>query len=160
MRAVDDLPDEFSGPVEYADRWLILAIVLIALVLTYYAVVWWMTRAPKVPTIARAGVDVPNAQAEHLARIDKVVAQVRLGTLSARDGHQQLSDVVRSYVATVTTLPARTMALADFRARAPQELIDAIELMYPPEFAPDAALADDTFDAAVDQARNLVGSWT
>ncbi|MCX6402244.1 MAG: hypothetical protein NTX33_20205 [Propionibacteriales bacterium] len=160
MRAAAELPEEFTGPVEYADRWLVLAIVLIALVLVYYVVAWWMTRAPKVPTIARAGVDVPSEQAACLARIDEVVARVRLGTLSARDGHQQLSDVVRSYVATVTTLPARTMALADFRTRAPQELVDAIELMYPPEFAPDDALAADTFDVAVDRARNLVGSWT
>lgn len=155
-----ELPDEFSGPVEYADRWLVLAVVLVVLVLVYYAAAWWLTRAPRVPTIARPGVDVPSAQAEHLSRIDRVVAQVGAGELTARDGHQQLSEVMRSYVAAVTTLPARTMALADFRARAPQELIDAIELMYPPEFAPDDALADDRFDAAVDQARNLVGSWT
>lgn len=166
MRAADDLlrasemPEEFTGPVTYSDWWVWITVVLLVLVVLYYAVAWWVTRAPRVPTIARADVDVPGVQAEHLARIDRVVAQVRVGALSARDGHQQLSEVVRSYVATVTTLPARTMALADFRARAPQELVDAIELMYPPEFAPDGTLAEDSFDPAATRARNLVGTWT
>ena len=154
------MPDEFTGPVTYADWWLWLAVVLLALVVAYYLVSWWITRPPRVPTIARPDVDVPSAQAEHLGRIDRVVAQVRAGALAPRDGHQQLSEVVRSYVATVTTLPARTMALADFRERAPQELVDTIEVMYPPEFAPDATLAEDAFDTAVAQARSLVGTWT
>lgn len=166
MRVADDrlrvseMPEEFTGPVTYSDWWVWVALVLLALVVAYYAVAWWVTRAPRIPTIARAQVDVPGAQAEHLARIDRVVAQVRTGALSSRDGHQQLSEVVRSYVATVTTLPARTMALADFRARAPQELVDAIALMYPPEFGPDTTLAEDTFDPAATRARNLVGTWT
>lgn len=154
-----DLPDEFTGPVSYGDRWLVLACVLVAAVLVYFAVVWWTTRPPRVTSIARAHVDVPGVRVDHLRSIDKIVAQVRTGSLPAREGHQGLSEVVRSYVATVTTLPARTMALADFRARAPQELVDAIELMYPPEFAPDSAVATDTFDAAVDRARRLVSSW-
>ncbi|WP_182379736.1 hypothetical protein [Nocardioides sp. WS12] len=160
MPADDELPGEFTGPVEYADWWLWLAAALLVLLVAYYLVSWWVTRAPRVPTIARQDVDVPTAQEEHLARIDRVVAQVRAGALPPRDGHQQLSEVVRSYVATVTTLPARTMALADFRERAPQELVDAIEVMYPPEFAPDASLAEDAFDTAVTQARSLVGAWT
>lgn len=157
---VADLPDEFTGPVAYGDRWLVLVCVLVVAVLAYYVVTWWITRPPRVPGIARAHVDVPGVRVDHLSSIDRIVARVRAGALPAREGHQQLSEVVRSYVATVTTLPARTMALADFRARAPQELVDAIELMYPPEFAPDTALATDSFDAAVDHARRLVGTWS
>lgn len=160
MPAADEMPEEFTGPVAYADWWLWLAVVLFALVVAYYLASWWVTRAPRVPTIERHDVDVPSAQEDHLARIDRVVAQVRAGALAPREGHQQLSEVVRSYVATVTTLPARTMALADFRARAPQDLVDAIEVMYPPEFAPDATLAENAFDTAVAQARSLVGTWT
>jgi hypothetical protein len=86
---------------------------------------------------------------------------VRGGGLSARDGHQQLSATVRSYVGTVTALPAQTMALADFRARAPRPLTDAIELMYPPEFAPDdVGQARERFDEALRQARGLVATWS
>ena len=158
-----ELQDEFSGPIGYSDRWLWIALALLALVVVYYVLAWWFTRKPRPRDLARPGVDVPDVQREHLARIDRVEAEVRAGSLAARDGHQQLSDVVRSYVAAVTTLPARTMALADFRARAPQELVDAIELMYPPEFAPDdpqQSFARSRFDDAVGRARGLVVSWT
>jgi hypothetical protein len=156
---VPGMPEEFSAPVAYDDRWLWIAVALVVLVLAYYLASWWFTRPPRVRVVARAPVDVPDARAQHLARIDELVAQVHAGRVSARGGHQQLSEIVRSWVATVTTLPARTMALADFRDRAPNELVEAIELMYPPEFAPDVD-AVATFDDAVHRARGLVGSWT
>ncbi|GAA4812892.1 hypothetical protein ACFQ0K_05070 [Nocardioides caeni] len=155
----DELPEEFSGPVAYSDRWLWIVLGLLVLVLVYYVAAWWFTRAPKPATIARPRVDVPTVRERHLQRIDEVVAQVRAGDLEPRAGHQQLSDVVRSFVAEVTTLPARTMALADFRHRAPEALVAAIELMYPPEFAPDDTIARDRFEDAAGQARQLVGTW-
>ena len=155
-----ELPEEFAGPVAYSDRWLWIALTLAVLVVVYYAAAWWLTRPRRDRGAARPGVVVPDVRREHLDRIDRIEDDVRTGSLSPRDGHQQLSDVVRSYVASVTTLPARTMALADFRARAPQELVDAIELMYPPEFAPGDAVARDRFDDAVGQARGLVTAWS
>lgn len=161
LRAAEELPEEFAGPIAYSHLWLWIAIALVVAVVLYYVLAWWLTRPPRVRTVAAAPVVVvpPNARAEHLARIDAVAAQVDDGTMTPRAGHQELSEVVRSYVETVTTLPARTMALADFRAQAPQELVDAIELMYPPEFAPDDDLAREHFATAVDRARALVGQW-
>ncbi|WP_435770956.1 hypothetical protein [Nocardioides sp. SYSU DS0651] len=156
----DELPAEFSGPVGYADRWLWIAVALVAVAVLFYALSWWFTRPPRDRGVVRREVDVADAQRSHLARIDAVAAEVRSGALGARDGHQRLSEVVRSYVATVTTLPARTMALADFRARAPQELVDAIELMYPPEFAPEDDPARTRFDDAVSRSRGLVATWS
>lgn len=156
---VPGMPEEFTGPVAYDDRWLWIAAVLLALVVAWYLLSWWLTRPPRPTPLSRTGVDVPDAQRAHLARIDDLAGRVHRGELPAREGHQQLSELVRSYVATVTTLPARTMALADFRHRAPQELVDTIEVMYPPEFAPDDDLAMATFNEAVDRARDLVGTW-
>lgn len=162
VRMAEELPEEFTGPVAYDDRWLWIAVALVTLVVVYYLAAWWLTRRPRVPVVTRAPVDVPDARSAHLARIDELVAQVHDGRLPARSGHQQLSEIVRSWVATVTPLPARTMALADFRDRAPRDLVEAIELMYPPEFAPDADGHGDlaAFDEAVVRARGLVGSWT
>jgi hypothetical protein len=160
MPAAAELQEEFSGPVAYADSWVWIALVLLLLVVLYYLWAWWFTRAPRVADVVRPEVDVPDVQRQHLARIDEVEAAVRSGSLEARDGHQQLSEVVRSYVDEVTTLPARTMVLADFRVQAPRELVEAIEVMYPPEFAPDDDLARGRFDDAVGRARRLVTSWT
>ncbi|GAA1532220.1 hypothetical protein [Nocardioides humi] len=155
-----DLPEEFSGPVGYADRWLWIALGLAVALAVYYLLAWWLTRPPRPRTVARAGVPLPDVRQEHLARIDRIDALVRSGELAPRDGHQQLSEVVRDYVAAVTTLPARTMVLADFRDRAPAALVEVIELVYPPEFAPDDAVARDLFDTAAERARGLVGDWS
>lgn len=160
MPAADELPDEFTGPVAYDERWLWIALALGAAVVLYYVLAWWLTRRPRVPRLERVAVDLPDVRRTHLDLIDRIDAQVRAGDLEPRTGHQQLSEVVRSYVAAVTTLPARTMALADFRARAPHELVAVIELVYPPEFAPDDAIARDLFDTAVARARGLVADWS
>lgn len=159
VRAVD-LQDEFSGPVAYGDRWIWLALLGLVLVALYYLAVVWLTRERTPPGISWAEADVPTAREQHLARIDRIEADVRSGATSARDGHQQLSETVRSYVGTVSHLPAPTMALADFRRQAPPALTEAIELMYPPEFAPDdVGEARERFDDAVGRARRLVSSW-
>ena len=160
--AAEGLPEEFSGPVAYGDRWLWVALIGLLLVVGYYVAVLWLTRARRAGAPdRRAGVDVPSARRTHLERIDRIEAEVRAGRLSARDGHQQLSETVRSYVGTVSSLPAPTMALADFRARAPRPLTDAIEVMYPPEFAPDdVGQARERLDDALRRARQLVTSWS
>lgn len=153
--------DEFTGPVAYGDRWLWLALLGLTLVALYYLVVLWGTRERPVGASSCQRPDVPSARRQHLERIDRIEAAVRSGRLAAREGHQQLSETVRSYVGAVSTLPAPTMALADFRREAPRALTDAIELMYPPEFAPDeVGQARERFDQAVLRARQLVASWS
>lgn len=159
LRAVD-LPEEFTGPVGYADRWLWIAVGLAAALVVYYLLAWWFTRTPPPAALARPDVPLPDVRQQHLARIDRIDALVRAGEMAPRDGHQQLSEVVRDYVAAVTTLPARTMALADFRDRAPTALVEVLELVYPPEFAPDDAVARDLFETAVARARGLVATWS
>lgn len=156
---VPGMPEEFTGPVAYADRWLWIAIVLLVVVVVYYLAAWWLTREPRPPVVKAAVVDVPDVRQAHLARIDALAERVHRGETSPREGHQQLSDLVRSYVAEVTTLPARTMTLTDLQHRAPAELVAAIALMYPPEFAPESDTAD-RFDEALAASRRLVGSWT
>ncbi|MBM7519068.1 hypothetical protein [Nocardioides nitrophenolicus] len=160
MPAAADLPEEFTGPVAYADRWLWIAVGLAVALVAYYLLAWWLTRAPRPAALARPGVPLPDVRQRHLARLDRIEAQVHAGEITPRAGHQQLSEVVRDYVAAVTTLPARTMALADFRDRAPATLVEVLELVYPPEFAPDDDLARELFETAVDRARDLVTSWT
>ncbi len=157
-----ELQDEFNGPVAYADRWLWLALLGLCLVAVYYLAVVWFTRDRAQPDrVSWARADVGTMRQRHLDRIARIEAAVRTGELPARDGHQQLSETVRAYVGAVSTLPAPTMTLDDFRRQAPRPLTEAIELMYPPEFAPDdIGRARERFDDAVAQARQLVVSWS
>lgn len=160
--AAAELPREFHEPVAYADRWIWLALLGLLLVALYFVAVLWFTRARPTPSgVVWTAPPGPTTQREHLDRIDRIEADVREGRLSARAGHQQLSETVRSYVGQVTALPARTMTLADFRRQAPWALTETIELMYPPEFAPDdVGEAQERFDAAVARSRQLVAAWT
>lgn len=162
MLGAAELQDEFNGPVAYGDRWLWFALLGLVLVAAYYLAVLWLTRdRDRTGAVTWSRADVPSARRLHLDRIDRIETEVRSGEVSARIGHQRLSETVRSYVSSVSSLPAPTMALADFRRHAPRPLVDAIALMYPPEFAPDeAGQARERFDDAVDQARRLVMSWS
>jgi len=154
------LPEELAGPVDYSGTWLTLALVGIALVVVYYGAVWLLTRPRTEP---EAAVDM-TTRGRHLSRIDALAQEVRAGRVAPRLAHQELSGLVRGYVEEVSDLPARTMALADLRDRAPRALVDAIAVMYPPEFAPDddpaaREAARDSFERAVDDARTVVESW-
>ncbi|GAB4002538.1 hypothetical protein [Nocardioides ultimimeridianus] len=151
------VPKEFHGPLDYQDRWIWLALLGLLLVGVYYLAVAWFTRTPPPPP--PEPVVVPDVRALHLARLDAIEATVRSGEVAPKQAHQQLSEVVRSYVEAITPLPARTMTLADFRLRAPRPLADIIEEIYPPEFAPDAGEAAARFEHALGQARGLVITW-
>ncbi len=155
-----ELPEEFTDPVGYADRWLWFAIVLAVLLAAYFVLAWWFTRRPRPPRIARREVALPDIRERHLARIAEIETQVAGGAISPRQGHQQLSETVRDFIAIVTPLPARSMALADFRRRAPTALVEVLEIVYPPEFAPDDDHAREAFEVAVTRSRSLIGSWT
>ncbi|GAB3863916.1 hypothetical protein GCM10028801_32350 [Nocardioides maradonensis] len=162
MRAVGDLvlvgvPKEFHGPIDYQDRWIWLALLGLLLVGAYYLGVVWFTRTPPPPP--PEPVALPDVRTQHLGRLDAIEAAVRSGEATPRDGHQQLSEVVRSYVEAITPLPARTMTLADLRLRAPRPLADIIEEVYPPEFSPDPGEAEARFEHALGQARGLVSTW-
>lgn len=152
------VPKEFHGPIDYADRWIWLALIALSLVGLYYAAVLLLTRA-RPTTPSPAPPPPPDLRARHLARIDDIAGAVQRGELSARDGHQQLSEVVRSYVEEITPLPARRMTLADLRLRGPRPLTEMIAEMYPPEFAPDDGEAAEHFERALLHARGLVSTW-
>ena len=154
-----DLPDEFSGPVDYSGQWMWWAIAAVACIPLYIVVVLLVTRRPRrTDPVLRIA---PDARAGFLLRIDEIEAKVRAGELAARGGHQRLSEVVRAYVEQASGLPASTMSLADFRLRAVGPLVEAIEVMYPPEFAPDDdGGAREQFDAALAHARGVIGAWT
>ncbi|QYJ04052.1 hypothetical protein KUV85_17280 [Nocardioides panacisoli] len=161
MLVTAELPAEFNGPVGYFDRWLWFALLAVLVVIAYYLATWWLTRERSEPAdTAPPPPPAPDAQGRHLAAIDRIETEVRSGVLALRDGHQQLSETVRSYVDLTTHLPARTMSLADFKRTAPGQLADTIELMYPPEFAPgEEGRAGERFDIAVERARGLVSAW-
>ncbi len=146
---------ELQGPVGYDPTWLVLTIGALALVLLYGAAVLWWTRTPGPGRARRAGHG-PGSREQALRRLDEVAAAVAAGQITAREGHRQVSEVVRAHAAALTGLPATTMTLDELRRTGPPALAEVVALVYPPEFAPGEQLARDRLDEALRRARALV----
>ncbi|WP_028660532.1 hypothetical protein [Nocardioides insulae] len=164
MRMFADLaapaPDELVDPVGYSSWWALFGVLAVLAVVVYYVVVSLWGRPWRRRTEQRRGGDVGTVRAQHLEQLDAVESAVAAGSLAARVAHQQLSTILRSYVAQVTPIEAPVMTLEELRADAPAELAEAIEVMYPPEFAPDdLGGADRAFGEAAHRARSLVTRW-
>ena len=164
MPDTDDLPTEFHGPISHSELWLWLALAgLLVMALYYVAVTWWgRSRQPAAPPVVWTPPQPrPDPRPTHLAELDRIERAVHAGVLSARDGHQQVSHTVRAYVGEVSPVPADRMTLSDLRAAGVMPLAEAVELMYPPAFAPsEEGHAADRFPEAVRRARELVSTWT
>ena len=150
MRAADEL----RSPVAHDSRWLLLALLALAVVALYYLAVLWWTR-PRRP--ARARRTRPEPWVDRLREIESGVAS---GRLTARAGHQEISRTVREFVAERSGIPAATMTLSDLQDLGPERLTDLVALVYPPSFSPDEQLPDALFDEAATRARSLVTTWT
>lgn len=148
---------DLRGPVGYQGPWVLIALGALAVVAAYVVVVLLATRRPDPERVVRGAREI------HLARLEQVEAAVGEGRIGVREGHLQVSELVRSYAGAVSDLPASTMTLADLRREAPSRLADIVELVYPPEFAPGEDLARERFREAVRRSRKLlVGDlpWT
>jgi hypothetical protein len=146
--------DELQAPVGYDDRWVVLAVLALALMAVYYAaVLWWGRSRPDRP--ARS---VPRA--ECLGQLEKIGTAVSAGRVSPREGHQRISATVRHFVSAASGVPAHTMTLADIEREGPEDLAEIVALVYPPEFAPGDDLARERFGTALERARELVTTWS
>lgn len=148
---------EFADPVGYSGTWLLVALALVALVALYYAWAWRSGGEVHEPyqRVARG----PGPRERSLHELQRLEAAVKGGTVPVRTGFQQLSLAVRSFTEDTTGVPARAMTLEELRAAADPRVAEAIAEMYPPEFAPETAGADE-FARSLARARELVSSWT
>jgi hypothetical protein len=150
---------ELTDPVAYANWWAVVAAVLPLIVVAWYVGVsrWTRGRAPRTAPERR---HLATVRREHLARLDRVEAAVTAGALSARAAHQSISEIVRAFVTDVGPVDARTMTLEQLRESTSAEVVDLVELLYPPEFAPaQQGRPDERLTPALQDARRLVATW-
>lgn len=152
---------ELQPPAEYADIWALLALGGLVMVVTYYvAVLWWTRKRKPAPAPPSPGASPRGARRRHLRELDAVERRVGEGTISAREGHQQISTTVRVFAQTVSGLPAAAMTLEALRQAAPRPLTDLVTSLYVPAFAGDEGQATDRFDETLERAREVVTSWS
>jgi hypothetical protein len=158
----DPPPSGFYAPEPYADRWLLIGLGLLATVVLWYVMVWWSTRDRKPTPVSRPSGDrLEVLRSECLRQIELLLADVRAGRTSQRQGHQQLSLLVRHFVMEVSGVAATAMTLTDLRAKGGQQRLepvgDVVEVLYPGEFGADGV---STVERAATTARRVVSQWT
>jgi hypothetical protein len=153
---------DLAEPVSYSPWVATLAAVLPLLVVAWYVgVTLWARGRIALPLPAR--LRLAASRRRHLGRLDHVRRAVEDGRVPVREGHQQLSAVVRSFVAETGPVDVRTMSLSQLRGSDQPRLVDLadlVELVYPPAFEPgDQGRPVERFDPAFHQARHLVAKW-
>lgn len=152
-------PPLIVDPPQYSVAWVILAI-LCVLVIT--ALVWGTLRITrsieKRAAYRRRPSDAENLKAEFLRSVNRIADRHDAGELEARQGHLELTGVMRRFVRRttghdVTSQDASTL-LADPRTRSVGELILAL---YEPDFAP---ASDAQLQESVRRAREVIRTWS
>jgi hypothetical protein len=150
---------ELTDPVAYSRWWLVLAVLLPLVVVAWYAGVrrWVRTRSPLSQPPHRG---IEELRIDTHERLDRVEAAVARGDMTLRAAHQSISEIVRSFVADAGSVDARVMDLEQLRHSTADDVVDLIELVYPPAFAPgDEGQPQERLAPALREARELVATW-
>ncbi len=157
------MPDgEFFPPEQYSALWPILGVVIVAVLVTFYILLFRLTRPPRRPhPPAHGAFDVPPTSTElrrqYLDLIAYVEDQHRRGALPTREAHQRLGVLVREFTFTTKGERVLQMTLEDLHRADQRELARVVERLYPGSFAPDPS---DTVQSAAGRARELVQRWS
>lgn len=163
MLAADAPPPGFYAPDPYAGRWLWVGVGVLALVVAWYAFVWWSTRARTVALVSPvrpvARDRLAELRADYTRRIDDVLARAAAGEIGQRRAHQQLSVLVRHFVQEVSGIAAPTMTLTDLTAGGARltPVSEVVGELYPGEFGPHET---STLAAAGTVAKQVVARWS
>ncbi|HKX67945.1 MAG TPA: hypothetical protein VJN29_12025 [Intrasporangium sp.] len=160
MRAADAPPPGFYAPDPYSGRWPWIGVGLLAVVVCWYAWVWWSTRSRRIvipPRIARDRLT--RLRADYARQIDLVVARAEGGVITQRRAHQQVSVLVRHFVQEVSGIHAPTMTLTDLTNSGARlsPVSRVVGVLYPGEFAPRET---ETVAGAAVVAKEVVARWS
>lgn len=156
---VEPAPPEIIAPPQYSIAWLILAVLCVVVIAALIIATLRITRGIE-QRIAyrRRPSDVEALKAEFLRAVNDIADRHEAGGTAARDGHHELTGVMRRFVKRttgqdVTSQDVGTL-VADDRTRPVGQLIGRL---YEPDFAraSDADLRD-----SVRRAREVIRRWS
>ncbi|MGO1542931.1 MAG: hypothetical protein ACTHXA_01170 [Gulosibacter sp.] len=153
-------PGEVMPLVGYSPFWLVLGIAIIALIVAFYVVVALLTsvrsRANETAESIEPPVDIAQLQTEAYDRVAQIETASMRGEIDTRSAHEQLSAVVRNYVAESTGIPADHMTLADLQRTDLVGTTRAVQQFYPGVFG---AEPDRDLDRSIQMAREVLAGW-
>ena len=152
-------PPEIITPPQYSIAWVILAVLCILVIIVLIVGTLKITRAiGKRIAYRHRPSDVETLKAEFLRAVNDIADRHDEGELEARDGHHELTGVMRRFVRRTTghdvTSQDLATLLADQRTRAVGELIADL---YEPDFAKSS---DRDLRDSVRRAREVIRAWS
>lgn len=153
---------ELNPPIQYSVIWLIIGSCLLAMIVLWYGVLFWLTRKRKARTLAQLGpgsevLDLEGLKQKYLKLIDDCYQSYVLGRTDLRGLHRGLSMSVRYFVYEARHFPAPRLTLSDLKHAPYPNLTKVIEEYYSKEFS-----QIEHGDAAhsVSVAKDMVQQWT
>lgn len=152
-------PPEIIDPPQYSVAWLILAALCVIVVAALIVGTLRITRGIERRIAYRARpTDVDTLKAEFLRAVNDLADRHEAGELDAREGHQELTAIMRRFVRRTTGHDVTSQDVGTLRADPrTREVGELIAALYEPDFAaaPDTALRD-----SVRRAREVVRRWS
>jgi hypothetical protein len=157
MRA-DDLLRFIGGPLPFSAWWLVLGILLLLIVIAWYATVFVWTLPParlrRMPVIKNVHARLNRRR---FARaVKKIGAQYRDGVLTPAQAGAQISRTLRSFVYVATGTRAQYMHVGQFTGGRLATVVPLLEGLNDAQFNPEAQ-ADVV--ALGHSAEELIASW-
>lgn len=152
-------PPEIIAPPQYSIAWVILAVLCLLVITVLIVGTLKITRAVE-KTIAyrRRPDDVEALKAEFLRAVNDIADRHEDGQLPEREGHHELTGVMRRFVRRTTGHDVTSQDLAtlqaDPRTRAVGHLIGDL---YEPDFAKSS---DRDLRDSVRRSREVIRSWS
>ncbi|MDN5900072.1 MAG: hypothetical protein L0H74_08400 [Brachybacterium sp.] len=155
----DPAPPEIIAPPQYSIAWVILAVLCVLVIIALIVSTLKITRAiEKRIAYRRRPDDVEALKAEFLRAVNDIADRHEDEQLESRDGHHELTGVMRRFVRRTTghdvTSQDLATLLADPRTRAVGELIGDL---YEPDFA---MSSDRDLLESVRRAREVIRTWS
>lgn len=152
-------PPEIIAPPQYSIAWVILAVLCVLVILALVLGTLRITRGiERRIAYRRRPDDVQALKAEFLRAVNDIADRHEADRLGAREGHHELTGVMRRFVRRTTghdvTSQDLATLLADERTRAVGELIGDL---YEPDFA---RSSDRDLRESVRRAREVIRTWS
>jgi hypothetical protein len=148
--------------VAYEPIWFVVGSILLALIIAWYAWVFFSTRRKPQRSLATLQPqpsippDLTNLKQKYLQLIAEVDATYQAKQISARVVHQKLSYLLRMFVFETRGHRVDTLTLADLQKTRYEQLTKAIERYYLPEFT---KVQQGDVQSALTLAREVVEQW-
>ena len=152
-------PPEVIAPPQYSIAWVILAVLCLVVITVLIVGTLKITRAiEKRLAYRRRPDDAETLKAEFLRAVNDIADRHEAEELAAREGHHELTGVMRRFVRRTTghdvTSQDLSTLLADQRTRPVGELVADL---YEPDFA---LSSDRDLRESVRRAREVIRSWS